>query len=450
MKTIATDAPTSHSNARCSATTPGAAVIDGRELSAVAAYAITHSQHYATRTQSLTELSLGRLVSVLAFRHQRRRRLEQNVKIEQHRPVLDVVEIELDALLDFLFAVDFAAPAVDLRPAGDARLDAVAREIAVHRFVEQPALQFALHRVRTRADQREVAFEHDVEELRQFVKAGLADEASDAGDAAIVPGHDPGGQWIGLIVVQRAKLEDVDALVVEAEPLLAEQHRPRTVELDRQRHQRHQRARQQQNGGADEMVEQPLHHQIPIGDRRLEDIEGGDLAEIGIGAGTEAQLVGVSGKPDVDRQHPQFLQHVENPRLRRNRQREQHQVDAGAAGEFDDIVDLAEFWTAGAGIEGATVVAVIEHAEDLDIRIALGLERLDQLLTVFVRADHDGTAIEPAVTRPAAHQRAKKQPFDHQCGQADKEKRREPEPRYLAAELGEERCADEQQEHECP
>src|SRR6266403_4813664 len=133
------------------------------------------------------------LIGVLVLRHQRQRRLEKNVELEQPRPVLDVVEIELDALLDFLFAVDFAAPAVDLRPAGDARLDAVAREIAVHRFVEQPALQFALHSVRTRADQREIAFEHDVEELRQFVKAGLADEASDAGDAAIVPGHDPGG-----------------------------------------------------------------------------------------------------------------------------------------------------------------------------------------------------------------------------------------------------------------
>src|SRR3979490_1171175 len=168
MNTMAPEAPTSHTSARCSANTPGAAVIDGREPSAVAAYAITHSQHYATRTQSLTELSLGRLVSVLALRHQRRRRLEQNVKIEQHRPVLDVVEIELDALLDFLFAVDFAAPAVDLRPAGNAGLDAVAREISVYRFVEQPGLQFALHGVRPRTDQREIALEHDVEELRPF------------------------------------------------------------------------------------------------------------------------------------------------------------------------------------------------------------------------------------------------------------------------------------------
>src|SRR5713101_3739068 len=143
---MAQDAPTSQSSARCSTSTPGAAVIDGRKPSAVAAYAITHSQTYATQP---VRSYPGRLIGVLVLRHQRQRRLEKNVEVEQHRPVLDVVEIEL------------AAPAVDLGPAGDARLDAVAREIAVHRFVEQPALQFALHSVRRRADQREIAFEHD-------------------------------------------------------------------------------------------------------------------------------------------------------------------------------------------------------------------------------------------------------------------------------------------------
>src|SRR5258707_4383135 len=44
MKTMAPDAPTSHTSARCKASTPGAAVIDGSEFSAVAAYAITHSR----------------------------------------------------------------------------------------------------------------------------------------------------------------------------------------------------------------------------------------------------------------------------------------------------------------------------------------------------------------------------------------------------------------------
>src|ERR1700686_3518668 len=96
-------------------------------------------------------------ISVLAPRHQRQRRLEENVEIEQYRPVLDVIEVEFDPLLDLLLAVDLAAPAVDLCPPSDAGLDAVTGEVSVHRVVEQPALQFALHRVRARTDQREIA-----------------------------------------------------------------------------------------------------------------------------------------------------------------------------------------------------------------------------------------------------------------------------------------------------
>ena len=204
--------------------------------------------------------------------------------------------------------------------------------------------------------------------------------------------------------MERAELEDVDALVVEAEALLAEQHRARAVELDRERDQRHHRQRKQQADAADHAVEQPFHHQIPVGDRRLEHVERRHLAEIGIGAGAEAQLVGVRGKADVDRQHPQLLQHFEDAGLRRDRQREQHEIDAGAAGEFDDVVDLAEFRAAGAGIERAVVVTVVEHAEHVDVGIVLLVERLDQLLAVLVGADDDGTAVEPAVKGPAAHQ----------------------------------------------
>src|SRR5580700_11068767 len=171
------------------------------------------------RSQTYTKPAQPASIGILVLRHQRERGLEQDEEIEQHRPVLDVIEVELDALLDFLFAVDFAAPAVDLSPAGNAGLDAVACEISVHRLIKQLALQFALHRVRTRADQRKITLEYHVEELWQFVKAALADEASDPGDAAVVLGHNLGGHWIGMMVVQRSKFEDVDALIVKSEAL---------------------------------------------------------------------------------------------------------------------------------------------------------------------------------------------------------------------------------------
>ncbi|HEY4972673.1 MAG TPA: hypothetical protein VII41_03635, partial [Steroidobacteraceae bacterium] len=48
MKTIATEAPTSHISARCKASTRGAVCDEGKP-SAVAAYAIARSDTYATK-----------------------------------------------------------------------------------------------------------------------------------------------------------------------------------------------------------------------------------------------------------------------------------------------------------------------------------------------------------------------------------------------------------------
>src|SRR5262249_5489270 len=108
---------------------------------------------------------------------ERERRPRHDVGIEHQRPVLDVVEVMLDAALDRLRVLDLAAPAVDLRPAGDAGLDPVAGEVAVDRVVETAVLDLLIDGMRARPDQRQVALEHDVEELRQLVDRGLADEA---------------------------------------------------------------------------------------------------------------------------------------------------------------------------------------------------------------------------------------------------------------------------------
>src|SRR5260221_9071452 len=96
------------------------------------------SKNYSTQLgRNASRFSGSCSVGILVLRHQRQGRLEKNEEIEQHSPILNVVEIELDTLLDFFLAVDLAAPAVDLGPAGNARLDAVTREISVHGFVEQ-------------------------------------------------------------------------------------------------------------------------------------------------------------------------------------------------------------------------------------------------------------------------------------------------------------------------
>ncbi len=80
-------------------------------------------------------------------------------------------------------------------------------------------------RVRARADQRQLADQH-VEELRQLVDRGLADEAADAGDARIALGDgDLRRRVASDDGVHRAELEDVDDLVVEAVALLPEEDR---------------------------------------------------------------------------------------------------------------------------------------------------------------------------------------------------------------------------------
>jgi hypothetical protein len=85
--------------------------------------------------------------------NERKRRLRDDVEVKQNRPVLDVIEVVLDAALNLFLAVGLAAPAVDLRPAGDARLDTVAREITVDRLVIKLVLGLGVYGVRG-ADRR--------------------------------------------------------------------------------------------------------------------------------------------------------------------------------------------------------------------------------------------------------------------------------------------------------
>src|SRR5690242_15523891 len=59
-------------------------------------------------------------------------RQPHDLQVERDRPVLDVVEVVLDALLDR----GVAAPAVDLRPAGQAGLDLVAQHVLRHPLLE--------------------------------------------------------------------------------------------------------------------------------------------------------------------------------------------------------------------------------------------------------------------------------------------------------------------------
>ena len=162
------------------------------------------------------------------------------------------------------------------------------------------------------------------------------------------------------------------------------------------------------------------------------------------------QLAGVGGEPDVDRQHPQFFQHLQDAVFRRDRQRKDHQIDARAPPEFDQVVDDAEFALTGAVGAAALIAAVVEQADDLDAGILLPLQLHDNMLAGHAAADDHRAAGEAAFARPFAHSQEQQLARDHQRHQAADIEAAEPDAREHLAGFGEERGADHDQEHHRP
>ncbi len=128
----------------------------------------------------------------------------------------------------------------------------------------------------------------------------------------------------------------------------------------------------------------------------------------------------------------------------------EHQVDAGAAGELHQVVHRAEFRAAGDGGRGPLVAAVVEHADDADVGVLLRSDRLDQRIAALVCANHDGAPVEPAFAGPAAHEQEQRAAEADQHDQTDDVERAEPYAGEFRTGLGEEGRADHQQEHDRP
>src|ERR1044071_4888361 len=151
-------------------------------------------------------------------------RHRQDLQIQPQRPVLDVVVVPLDAIAQR----GLAAEAVDLGPAGDAGLDAVAVAVAADVGLEQLD---ELRALRARAHQRHVAAQ-DVEELRQLVEGraaqqppdpGAAVDALDAARRAALAGAEALGGGVGR--AHRAELVEVEERAVATDAALAEDDR---------------------------------------------------------------------------------------------------------------------------------------------------------------------------------------------------------------------------------
>jgi hypothetical protein len=111
----------------------------------------------------------------------------------------------------------------------------------------------------TRADETHRAAQH-VDQLRELVELEVAQPGTDAGDAAVA-GHGERRSVAGLERSHHhgAELEDAKDPAVPADAFLAEEHRARRLELDRDREQPEQRRKQQQPGAGGDDVERPLH-----------------------------------------------------------------------------------------------------------------------------------------------------------------------------------------------
>ena len=320
-------------------------------------------------------------------------------------------------------------------------------EIAVDRLVVEPVRRLGMNRMGSGADQRQITVEHHVEKLRQLVEAGLADETPDAGDPRIVPGHELRRGRVGLVGVHRAELEHLDQLVVEAVALLLEEDRSAAVEPDRERDQRHHRRGGEKREAADQLVEQPLHHDVPVGDRPVGDVEHRHVADVGIGTWAELQLVRVRREADVDRQHPQLLEHLQDARFRRYWQREDHKVDAGESGELDEVIDSAELGLAGTQDRRAVFAAVIEQADEAHVAVGLRVERRDQRFARAAAADDDGAPLEPPLGGPMVDQTIEAHAKADDGDRADREEAGKPYPRVKIAEPRKEHDGGNDQEH---
>src|SRR5439155_26107427 len=139
--------------------------------------------------------------------------LEQGLEVQRHRPVMDVIEVGLVALLDGRVA----APAVDLSPAGDPRLDVVAQDVARHAPSEllDEARPFG-----PGPDEAHVATQ-DVEELGQLIEARPTQEDADSGSPRIVADR-PARAGVRLRVqAHGAELQHPEAAAGDSHPLLA-------------------------------------------------------------------------------------------------------------------------------------------------------------------------------------------------------------------------------------
>jgi hypothetical protein len=156
----------------------------------------------------------------------------------------------------------------------------------------------------------------------------------------------------------------------------------------------------------------------------------------------------MGGKPDIDRQHPQFPEHLQDAVLGRDRQCKDHKIDSRPARELHEIVHRAELLTNIR--ERALLTAVVEYAENAHVAVSLVCKRTDQRVATLISADDHGAPIESTLLRPAPYQQEYGATETDQQRQSSDVKAPEPKAGIMISDLGKEGSADDEQKYHRP
>src|SRR5271165_275640 len=255
--------------------------------------------------------------------------------------MLDVIKVMYDAGMRLFDRVHLAAQPVDLRPAGDARLDAMSMDIFFDRVdIEATA---GLHRngMRSRTDQRHIAAQH-IDQLRQLIDAQSTQDATDTGDPRVVWHGALRPRLVAPVDIHRAKFEHPDHVVIETEALLNKKYRSSAIELDQQRGDRHQRTEKDHQKRAEDLVFYPLGDCAPMLKGAIGDLEHRHGADVAHAANPEPFGDRLDAKAQIGCNPLQLPEKCLEPLLGVERERDDYFVDRNAAREAQEVVGRAK------------------------------------------------------------------------------------------------------------
>ena len=249
------------------------------------------------------------------------------------------------------------------------------------------------HGVRPGSDDAHAAL-HDIDELRQLVERGPAHECPEPGHALVGLAALPDGVTV-FGDGHGAELVDDDFFAVEAVAALPEDRRPGCRELDRQREQQEQRRGQCEDEERQDDIARALDQAVDAGKRRIADPDDRHAAHR-----VYAPLDQIGDEHVGDEIHrgsrvAQRFEQRQDARLRSHRQRQIDEVDAVFLDELRQLLNAAQHRKI-IDLCQAVARAIIDEADHVDARIAIGVQAPGQFDTGLVHPRED-RALAPAL-----------------------------------------------------